>query len=159
MDGNKYSYIEINLLDKYLDWAKLKFHVNARKKSIFPKRKEIWWASLGQNVGVEINGKNSQFERPVLVLKVFNPHSYLVAPITTNTRKGEYIYLFNSSLDEPRAVNVAQLRTISSKRFLRMLEVMSDENFDQIISTIQDFLKSGNPSLCGVSSELTIASE
>ena len=152
-------HIELNLLDRYIDWAKLKFHINARSKDIFPRKKEIWWASLGQNVGVEINGKNSQFERPVLVLKVFNVHSYLVAPITTNLENGEYIYLFTSSLGGDRAVKLAQLRTISSKRFLRKLEVMSEIDFDRIIDMVIIFMKSGNPTQGGVSSELTIASE
>ncbi len=152
-------YIEINLLDKYLDWAKLKFRINARKKDIFPRRREIWWASLGQNVGVEINGKNSQFERPVLVLRVFNTHSYLVVPITTNTKENQYKYLFNNELNQPNAVNLAQMRTISSKRFLRKLWVLGDTDFDKVVDMIVSIIKNGNPSLCGVSSELTIASE
>lgn len=27
---------------------------------------QIWWAALGKNVGVEINGKNKDFSRPVV---------------------------------------------------------------------------------------------
>ena len=29
---------------------------------------DIWWCTVGENVGVEINGKGHLFARPVLVL-------------------------------------------------------------------------------------------
>lgn len=35
---------------------------------VFHER-EIWWCSIGINVGDEQDGKNERFERPVLVLK------------------------------------------------------------------------------------------
>ena len=38
---------------------------------IFHER-EIWWSSIGLNVGDEEDGKNDLFERPVLVLRKFN---------------------------------------------------------------------------------------
>ena len=41
-------------------------------KDFYFSEREIWWCSVGINVGVEVNGKNSKFERPVLVLKKFN---------------------------------------------------------------------------------------
>ena len=28
---------------------------------------EVWWVAVGENVGVEINGKSEYFSRPVLV--------------------------------------------------------------------------------------------
>lgn len=28
---------------------------------------EVWWCSCGENVGIEINGKNKEFTRPVLI--------------------------------------------------------------------------------------------
>jgi hypothetical protein len=30
---------------------------------------DIWWASIGENVGSEINGKSRLFSRPVIIFK------------------------------------------------------------------------------------------
>ena len=41
---------------------------------------EVWWVSIGLNVGSEIYGKNKDFARPVVILKKLNKKMYLVAP-------------------------------------------------------------------------------
>lgn len=38
----------------------------------FPKEREVWMSSLGQNIGYEQNGSGNNFIRPVLVIKKFN---------------------------------------------------------------------------------------
>lgn len=38
---------------------------------------QIWWAALGKNVGVEINGKNKDFSRPVVILKKLSHQCFL----------------------------------------------------------------------------------
>ena len=54
-------------------WNKRKKKIDYNNtKNILPKIKEVWWLSIGLNVGVEEDGKNSNFERPVLVVRVFN---------------------------------------------------------------------------------------
>lgn len=80
--------ITIVILQKFIAWTKLKARIHVSEKIIYPKRREIWWASLGQNIGVEINGKNNNFERPVLVIRVFNKNSVLVLPISSTEKTG-----------------------------------------------------------------------
>jgi len=53
-------------------WNEIKKGIDGREKIIFCNKREIWWCSLGLNVGVEEDGKNQLFKRPVLVVKVFN---------------------------------------------------------------------------------------
>lgn len=43
------------------------------KKFLFHQR-EIWYASVGVNIGTEICGKNEHFERPVLVIRKSGRH-------------------------------------------------------------------------------------
>ena len=43
-------------------------------------KKDIWWVSVGVNVGFEEDGKNDNFVRPVLVLKKFNNDMFLGIP-------------------------------------------------------------------------------
>ena len=54
---------------KFSDWTKLKIRIHSRRKKVYFKEREIWWVSLGVNIGHEQDGKNIRFERPVLILK------------------------------------------------------------------------------------------
>ena len=44
---------------------------------------DIWWASTGENVGSEINGKSALFSRPVIIYKKLSHGIYFVIPTTT----------------------------------------------------------------------------
>lgn len=143
------------LLKIFVDWTKLKvrIHVSERMPA-FPQKREIWWASLGQNIGVEVNGKNAAFERPVLVIKVFNTHSYLVAPISSKVRKDKYLFEFINNVGERNVVNISQLRTISSKRFVRKIADIAGSDFNLILELIQANILTKTKAPNGASSEL-----
>ena len=67
------------LIKIFANWTKLKIRIHASEanKDVYFKEGQIWWASVGQNIGVEANGKNENYERPVVILKKFNGHSFL----------------------------------------------------------------------------------
>ena len=50
---------------RFPEWMKLKekLHRIGRIRTIHEG--EVWWAAVGENIGVEINGKNEGFTRPV----------------------------------------------------------------------------------------------
>ncbi len=48
------------------------FNGKPLSKHFYFHEREVWWCGIGINIGVEIDGKNSDFERPVLVVKKFN---------------------------------------------------------------------------------------
>jgi mRNA interferase MazF len=50
-------------------WHFRKKLVHESKNIPYFYEREIWWCSIGLNVGYEQDGKNDNFERPVLVLK------------------------------------------------------------------------------------------
>ena len=57
-----------SIIQSFADWARLKLRIHLYKNldSVYFRERQIWWASVGQNIGVESNGKNANFERPVL---------------------------------------------------------------------------------------------
>lgn len=57
---------------KFVDWTKLKIATHFSNKNVYFREGEIWWVSIGQNIGNEQNGKNTNFERSVLIFKKFN---------------------------------------------------------------------------------------
>lgn len=128
-----------DLVKTFVDWTKLKIRIHAAEKDniIFPKKKEIWWASLGQNIGVEINGKNENFERPVLIVKVFNEKSILVAPISSTEKADKYLIEFINDSGERNVINISQLKMISTKRLLRLVGEMNDQDFEVVKNALK----------------------
>ena len=71
-------------------WNSQKKGINKEDERLYFREGEVWWAHLGVNVGYEIDGKRSDFSRPVLILKKFNQFSFLALPLTTNERPNPY---------------------------------------------------------------------
>lgn len=84
-------------------WNVLKKQINEKVRvekadDVFAHPREIWWFSSGLNVGFEIDGKNSLFERPGVVLKVHNKDTLTIVPISSEKKESYYSYnfLFNN---------------------------------------------------------------
>lgn len=97
---------------------------------VFHER-EIWWCSIGLNLGDEQDGKNDLFERPVLVLKKFNNKVAWVLPMSTKPKNGIY---YHNLEHEGRIFTVilSQLRLTSIKRFRRFIRKISPHQFSLI---------------------------
>jgi hypothetical protein len=76
-------------------WHSLKSEIEKQIPSPLFYEREIWWCSVGANVGAEEDGKNDPFERPVLVLRKFNRDMFWGIPITSKEKYGEYYYPFS----------------------------------------------------------------
>jgi len=122
-------------------WARLKakLHFFQDESRFYFQIREIWWASLGVNIGQEEDGKNDRYERPVLILKIFNRRLILVIPLSSRLKQGIYYYsfTFNNILN---TALLSQLRIVSSKRLIRRVGRLDDHNFQEILDRIRVFL-------------------
>ena len=139
-----------------LRWTSIKASLIFSKQKHFPKVMEVWWFSIGLNIGTEINGKNDNFERPALILKVFNSQSVLIAPLTTKIKDSKY--LFNISIDgSESAIILSQLRNISNKRALRMICKIDERTYELILEKIKTNVLTKNTPTSGISLGLAVA--
>lgn len=60
-----------------LDWWRTMVVLRDERPSKLFNEGEIWWCSIGMNIGVEIYGKGGRFTRPVLIFKKFTANSFL----------------------------------------------------------------------------------
>mgnify|MGYP001616502825 FL=1 len=94
-------------------WNTIKKTLDATEIFTPFKEGEVWWASLGVNIGREEDGKHEKFERPVIVLKKYNRDKLLIAPTTSKERDGQYIYGHTHD-GIYYGIIFSQLRTISA---------------------------------------------
>ncbi len=127
-------------------WNVEKQKIDCRAQfNFYYAEREIWWCSVGINIGVEINGKNSKFERPVLILKKFNGLMLWVLPLTTKDKSKSSHYV---RVERPTVawVSLSQIKSISSLRLLRKICTLSNEDFARInLSVINLLTKSKTP--------------
>lgn len=129
-------------MDKDFDkWNNKKKYIEAhRKDRIFFNERDIWWCSVGKNIGYEENGKNEFFERPVLIIKKFNNSLAWVLPMTSKFKMSPYYFKLNND-QTTDSILLSQLRVISVKRFSRFMKRISPYEFAEVIGRIIDILK------------------
>jgi len=98
-------------------------------KYIHPR--EIWWCSLGLNLGAEIDGKNENFERPVIIMKVYNKETMVILPLTTKKKDDKFHYKIQTE-EKTVWAKLTQVRLISNKRLLRKVDLLDKESFGSL---------------------------
>lgn len=123
----------------FRSWFFIKQNLHNKIRKIYFYEREIWWCSLGLNIGYEQDGKNRDFERPVLIVRVFNAEVLWAVPLTSRDKKGEYYYrcFFKNRI---HTIILTQLRLISSRRLLRKIGVLSEDQFNEVVRSIKSLL-------------------
>lgn len=125
--------------DNFVKWAELKseIHFTRNIKEMCFQTREIWWASLGVNIGHEEDGKNVSFERPVLIIRRFNKFIALVVPLSSRLKNSNYYYHFSFD-NKLRSAIISQIRLISSKRLIRRIGRLNRVLFNGITTEIKN---------------------
>lgn len=127
-------------LKRIIEWTKLKIRIEKNGDSYFYfHEREIWWASLGSNIGFEEDGKNDNYERPILVFKKFNKNMLWALPLTSQKKNGDYYHSFEFE-DEKYTVILPQLRLISSRRLIRKICKVPKPLFAEAVRKIINYL-------------------
>lgn len=123
----------------YIQWmpVKAKLH-NARDRPLY-KEREVFWISIGENVGFEEDGKNARFNRPVLVIKKFSAGMCWGIPLSTTEKRGKYYLPIRLNTGTSVAL-LSQLRTFDTSRFNNKIGMVSETEFAQVRLKIAELL-------------------
>ena len=86
---------------------------------------------MGENVGVEINGKSKDFTRPVLVFKKLSEEGFLGIPMSTKAKQGSWYVSIRQS-GKNATVLLSQTRVFSSKRMYSKLGELDDTDCSEV---------------------------
>ena len=125
---------------EYDDWNEIKKKLSQKEEKFFFKEGDIWWISLGKNLGTESYGKGEIFRRPVLIIKKLNSNSCIVLPLSSKNKTGTW-FLDITFQGEIKTVLLYQIRMINTKRFQRRLGVLDDNDFRKVKEKLKVLLE------------------
>lgn len=127
-------------MSEFDNWNILKQKIDENNTVPLFKEREIWWCAIGQNIGHEENGKNNNFERPVLVLRKFNNRLFWGIPITSKIKNNKHYFHFLFK-NQKQCAMLTQLRLWDANRFLRKKGRIDENYFLEIRKSIINYLQ------------------
>ncbi len=119
-------------IKKFLEWIGLKAKLDSEiRQTPYVSERQVWWASLGENVGFEINGKSKLFTRPVIIFRKLSSGLYFVIPLTTQPQQGTWYVKFKIGNVEQFAC-LHQARSIDYRRLYSNLGWLDEEDFRKV---------------------------
>ena len=102
-------------------WHDKKTSLHDKGSRVFFHEREVWWCSLGLNIGFEQDGKGLNFARLVLVFKKFNNETFWAIPLTTKVKTGKYWFPVNLEDGIKRTAVLSQVRLVDAKRLYQKI--------------------------------------
>ncbi|MBU2101241.1 type II toxin-antitoxin system PemK/MazF family toxin [Patescibacteria group bacterium] len=117
-------------------WNKEKKRLDTIDPELYFHEREVWWCRLGVNIGYEQDGKNSQYARPVIILKRYSTNACLVVPLTAQDKKGTYYFDVGDVDGKGAKAVLSQLRFVDKKRLINKVDVIEGVIFEKLLSAI-----------------------
>jgi mRNA interferase MazF len=116
----------------FTKWIRVKENIDTRNpEPPLVDERDVWWASVGENVGTEINGKSSLFTRPVIILKKLTRKTFLCIPTTSKQHEGTWYVKIRLGEKEMYAC-LHQIRVLDYKRFYSRIGQLDTRNFSRV---------------------------
>jgi len=124
---------------KFNEWHQLKVILHNKKKKVLFKERDIFWASIGVNIGFEQDGKGTILSRPVLILKKHNQNLFFGIPLSTKIKEGSFFFEFILN-NKPSCALLVQGRTYDVKRLENKIGMISKEDFFELKLKLKELL-------------------
>lgn len=129
------------MIKHFIDWILTKIIIDkTERRDIIINEYQVFWCSLGENVGDEENGKGEIFRRPVLIFKKFNNNLFWGIPLSTKIKDNKY-YVKILLKDIEQSAMISQLRVLDSKRLDEYIGYISRGDFAKIQNRIIDIIR------------------
>ena len=127
-------------MEKNFDqWNSLKKKLDGIESLPFFNEREIWWCSIGVNIGSEMYGKGKTFSRPVLVLKKLSKSSFLGIPLTTKIKNSFGYHKFTFQQKEVCAV-INDIKKLDIRRLGDKMGELSERKFETIRTAVSNLI-------------------
>jgi mRNA interferase MazF len=122
-------------------WHRQKQEIHDEHPYVYFQEREVWFCTLGANVGYEQDGSGKEFLRPVVVVKKFNNEILFTVPLTKGKKKERsYYFTFSFRKKIISTAILSQMRLIDAKRLRYKVGTISKENFKRLKAKIRRLL-------------------
>ena len=127
-----YLFCYNHFMNKDFDgWNELKKELDNKNSFLPIKEGEVWWCSIGINIGVEMCGKGEKFSRPVVVLKKLSRFGFYGVPLTSQFHDGNWFVEFEFK-NKKQYASLAQVRIISTCRLTNRMGTLPMSDYLKI---------------------------
>jgi mRNA-degrading endonuclease toxin of MazEF toxin-antitoxin module len=121
-------------------WNTKKKIIHNSDRVLFAHTREIWWCSLGVNIGSEQDGSPEDYRRPVVILKSLGQETCLIIPLTTSTRSHRLRIPIGEVQGKEAVALMSQLRVIDTKRLVKKVGYLNKGTFEILRKAARDML-------------------
>lgn len=126
-------------MQEFDTWNEKKKNIhNIQQCPMFLER-EIWWCSLGINVGDEQDGKGKNFTRPVLVLKKFNHNLFVGMPMSTKIKESKFYHKMYFK-GKQQSVILSQIKLMDARRLKDKMGRINDADLSIVKDKIKELI-------------------
>ena len=127
-------------IKKFQKWFFIKPNLNDKSTVPMFKEREVWMCHLGVNVGYELDGKNNEFLRPVLIFRKLSRESAIVVPLVGKRKRGSWYV--NSYVNKKKgSYCLHQIRMLDCRRLKYKLVQVSPQQYDAVRDALCKLLK------------------
>jgi len=121
-------------------WNKNKKIIHDTSEGKLYTEREIWWCSLGLNIGSEQDGTGVDSDRPILILKGFSQETCLIIPLTTSPKIHKTRVPLGLVDGKMASALLSQIRVVDTKRLIDKIGFLDQEVFEQVRKIVKDLL-------------------
>ncbi|OGI60075.1 hypothetical protein A2641_02795 [Candidatus Nomurabacteria bacterium RIFCSPHIGHO2_01_FULL_37_25] len=123
----------------FLNWHTKKSKLDIIEQRPYFHEGEVWYTSLGLNIGYEQDGKGLDYLRPVLIVRKFNNDVCWIVPLT-HTPKDNIFYVHITVIGKSSTAILSQLKLLDARRFSHMIDKISDEDFKLVTKKLKGLI-------------------
>lgn len=121
------------------DWHIVKKRLHWQARMPIFKEREVWWAAVGVNIGVETYGKGRLKTRPVIVVRKVSRHGGIIIPLTTRPQTRDMYHHLDWG-DGSRWAMMHETRALSVYRLQRRIVTLPEVDFVDLQNAFRDWL-------------------
>lgn len=126
----------------FITWSSKKIIVDAKEDKTIPyfQEREIWYCTMGCNVGYEQDGKGIEFWRPVLIVKKYNKYLFTGIPLTSKKKNFPFYFPLGMIDGHDAMAILSQTKAYSSKRLVNKIGMLNTDTYTDIKKAASEYI-------------------
>lgn len=129
---------DIENFDNFDSWNNIKKDMHQNKNRVHFRQGEIWFVSIGHNIGYEVYGKGEKFLRPVVIFRKINKNTFLAIPLTSKIKEDRFHCIIDFK-DKQNSAILSQVKTIDAKRLAYKTGNLDRNVFENLEKSFVEF--------------------